>query len=218
MATDALHVHDYYNREESEWEAHARTQNNLRAAMHAEPRETAIGLRVYVEHSVAAVQSSEGAFAASLRCDIAEAVRSSDARFEYCGVSEGASGAAVAMINVLPDAVGMDARTPTQIASELQVQAYDSKSALRRSNVGSAVTRVEIAEKRPRKAVAMSWTAGGAGSTRPPQAGLQQHAELDGLEREYARRYVTSCLMSVHECGRVSLLTETKRRSWLSSK
>ncbi len=131
-----------------------------------------------------AVAASEGSFAASLRCDMAEAVRASDTRFEYCGVAEGAAGCVVAMLNVLPDAVGHDTRTPTQVGAELQSQARDAASLLRRLNVGSAVTRIEVGEKRPRKAVSVAWAGVASASA------VHQQAELDELEREYARRYV----------------------------
>ena len=166
------------------------------------PLQEPVGLRVSMEESYEDVEGAEGAFAAGLKADLAAAVMASDARFEWCGMERGS---VRALLNVLPDPTGRDARSAQALAEALVKQGSDAASSLRLRGVTRTVRNIEIVPPASRKHTSLhDWRAllpGTAGGqtllpSKEEAASLaQRQTELDELEKEYQRRRQNLSLM-----------------------
>ncbi len=167
----------------------------------ASPPLEPVGLRVTMDETYEEVEGAEGAFAAGLKADLAAAVLASDARFEWCGVQRGS---VRAMVNVLPDPTGRDARSAMALAESLVKQGSDASSSLRQRAVARTVRIIEITAPGARKQTSLqAWrafrpdTAGTAlpHSSEAAQSLERRQKELDELEQEYMRRRHNLSLM-----------------------
>jgi hypothetical protein len=118
----------------------------------------------------------------------------SDARFEWCGMQRGS---VRALLNVLPDPTGRDARSALALAETLAQQGADAASALRALSVTKTVRMIEITAAATRKQTSLhDWRAllpSAVPRALPPAseealALARRQAELDQLENEYQRR------------------------------
>lgn len=125
----------------------------------------------------------------------------SDARFEWCGMQRGS---VRALLNVLPDPTGRDARSALALAETLVQQGADAASALRARSVTKTVRMIEITAAATRKQTSLhDWRAvlpSAVPRALPPaseeaQALARRQAELDQLEDEYQRRRQNLSLM-----------------------
>ena len=167
----------------------------------ASPPLQPVGLRVTMDETYEEVEGAEGAFAAGLKADLAAAVSASDARFEWCGVQRGS---VRAMVNVLPDPTGRDARSAMALAESLVKQGSDASSSLRQRGVARTVRIIEITAPGARKQTSLqAWRsfhpdAAGTALPHPSEAAQsleRRQKELDELEQEYMRRRHNLSLM-----------------------
>jgi len=166
----------------------------------AAPQEP-VGLRVTMDEAYEEVEGAEGAFAAGLKADMAAAVQASDSRLEWCGMQRGS---VRALLNVLPDSTGRDARSASALAESLVRQGADATSVLRARGVTKTIRLIEITAPGTRKHTSLQdWRAllpPPAKSLLPSsseaaQALARREAELDELESEYRRRRHNLSLM-----------------------